>query len=84
MSNYTKEAKGGLGPKVVPDWEVVLNDIYNMDVWVQILPVFSFGILYCHMKQQVITTESRKKTTMPNVVHFTFILLTGCFWQQKH
>lgn len=38
------------------------------------LPVLSFGILYCHIKQQVMTSDSRKKTTMPSVVHFTFIL----------
>lgn len=41
------------------------------------LPVFIFAILYCHMKQQVMTMESRKKTTMPRVVHFTFILVDG-------
>lgn len=38
------------------------------------LPVLSFGSLYCHTKQQVMTTDSRKKTTIPSVVHFTFIL----------
>lgn len=46
------------------------------------LPVFSFGFLYCQMKQQVMTTESRKKTIMPNMVHFTFIFFNGSYRQQ--
>lgn len=47
MSKYTKEAKGGLGPKVVPDWEVIPNDTYHgcvgvnftcLQLWHLILP----------------------------------------------
>lgn len=29
------------------------------------------------MKQKVMTRESRKKTTIPNMVHFTFIFITA-------
>ena len=36
-------------------------------------PISNLGILYCQMKQVVMTTDSRKKTTMPSLVHFTFI-----------
>jgi hypothetical protein len=40
-----------------------------------LLPIFNFGILYCQIKHPVMTKDISKKTTMPNLVHFTFILL---------